>query len=755
MSPRRHVQHLFLSLLLLFSMGHWAHAQRQASPQRSTGSVPSRMRVIENPPRTEVPAVPSSFAYSVVGAVDRPGVYTTTQHSLSIRQLVESAGGLTAQAQATLRVVRNYDVRFQVQYVPNGPGANEMLLPGDILVVPLQSPADTANTLPDAIIPVACLGLLDRPVVLPLDLSITTVQELTRRLGQHPQLAQTAHVIEPVRGASPMELASGSVIIFEPRLVDRLPLTSQPGFLPAPINLDGIRTSASPEPVLPTQEHQLPGAPPAQYVQHASADMLGSMTNLIVPPQLQQSSQQMQQQVTSPAALPSLEVPTATAQNAAAEIPADNAAHVSADMTAVTNGETTLQMAGNSPHAGTIPLPTDLAQALELFAPTSQADQPSQQHPLPHRAQLQVSDSSQSVTSQPSTSLQKTGVESVPSTTITALAEMESQAATPVTQTGGQSPNLIAKIPSARIEALRAAASGQPPSSSEKAQLDSKESTKPIPTLHRMRKNGILGYFLFCGAALSILVGCSLMISIIFASHSSSSTTQIAPPAPLNSEPSDASPATAEPVGTPMSAGETQIKELLNRELPMVEVPVEIPTSWPLHGKVVGHRRCLLNAAHEEIPGPHFGKRQNLPEDDLDLVTSAQTAERQLRKSLREICRADHEVSAEKSGLAEFDHSVKTGIQSDEPASREPAFLKPVPREAGGDPERDRTVNSPLNSPTHSNVTSARNEAGRSASTIGNTDFDIVQPPPHAPAQTSTMSPLERALRTLATEKRA
>jgi len=753
MSPRRHVQYLFLSLLLLFSIGHWAHAQQPAFPQRSTDSLSKRMRVVESPSRTNVAAVSAPFAYSVVGAVDRPGVYTTTQPSLSIRQLVDSAGGLTAQAQTTLRVVRNNDVRFQVQYLVNGRGADEMLLPGDILVVPLQSPMETANAHPDAMMPVACLGLLDRPVVLPLDLSITTVQELTRRLGQHPQLAQTAHVIEPVRGRSPTELASGSVIIFESRLVDRLPLTSQPGFLPAPIPLDGIRTSASPEPVLPTQEHQLPGAPPVQSVQsvqQASANLPGRMTDLIAPPQ--------QQQLTNQPALPSLELPVMTAQNAPEEIPGDHDANATTDIQVVTNGSATTQTTESSAQAGTVPLPNDLAQALELFAPVKQPRHPTPQPLLPRQDSLQTPDSSQSVTSQQSTRRQDVMVESVPSTTISALAETESHAAAPVTQTGGQTPNLIAKIPSARIEALRAAASGQSFPSSEKVQLDSKESTspKPIPTLPRMRKNGILGYLLFCGAALSILVGCSLMISMIFASHGPSSTTQIDTPATLDSEPDEASPTSAaKSAGAPQSATGTQIKELLNRELPMIEVPVQIPAAWPLHGKVVGHRRCLLNAAHEEIPGPHFGKRQNLPECDLDLVTSTQTAERQLRKSLREICRADHEVSSKKSGLAESDHSVKTDIQSDEPASRGPVFQQPVPREAGGDRECGRTVNSPLNPPAPANVASARNEAGRPASTIGNPDFDIVQPPPHAPAQTSTMSPLERALRTLATEKRA
>jgi len=678
------LRYLF-SLWLLSLVPGWAAAQIPAET-RPVRQTPSRMRVIENQPESMKPAL-----YTVVGAISQPGVYVFPDRTIPVRKLMEIAGGLAPQAQPTLRIVRNREVRFQLAFQPDRTNTDEWLLPGDIVVVPARTPSTPEET--PLTVPVACVGLLDRPVVLPLAPSIATVQELVRRLGQRPELGETAAVIAPIRREGPPELMTGSVILFDSRFVDRLPL-QQPGFLPPAIEPGTLRTSAVPGPV-PVTAKLPPNVPPAQIVQRTSADM-------IVPP---------------------LRVPEATPGHPLAnQSLAITTEHSFRRQDTVTASASDAQ--GRSPSEQHQPpettlsvqkLPPDLAQAMELFASTSKTDAPG----TSTSARVKSAGASQKENIRPAVVHPVTPVETSGSVITKTSAEKK----------GGASAKNSSSSP---IRSLPEGVTG--------STLAKKTLSRPAQT--RKPSNRILEYLFYCGGALSLLIGSSLLISVAFNTKFHSPAIQISAAAP-GSDPVSTPPETGIPfVEEPIHQG-TLIGDILNRSLPIVEESIQIPNSWPLHGKAIGHRRCHLNSSHAGVSGPHFGHRQKSPEYEKVGPESETAAERLLRNHLREICRPNSEISGEKFELEELLNSCM----------KEPSHLKTTSgeTEAPAGPMENRNPLSDDSELKPDATDSLTDDPPRNP--LEATSFDIVQPQPVPPPHSSAMSPLERALRTLATEK--
>lgn len=184
---------------------------------------------------------PSAAEYhiAILGQVRRPGVYrfSGTGTAPALPQLVEFAGGLTANASSTLRLVR-HGRSGQLLYLNQG--AIEPLQAGDVLIVDEQSSGGVARgrfAAEEVGIQVALVGLLDRPVVLKLRSAQARLDVLTNSLNQPMSAVLAARVIRPdsrndaFGGQAPeLPLGNGSVVVYDPRSILRSELPNDPSF---------------------------------------------------------------------------------------------------------------------------------------------------------------------------------------------------------------------------------------------------------------------------------------------------------------------------------------------------------------------------------------------------------------------------------------------------------------------------------------------------------------------------------------------
>lgn len=652
------------------------------------------MRVVEGPSQIAEGAV-----YTIVGAVARPGAYRTGARSMPLRRMVDIAGGLSPHALSAARIIRNGEIRFQVPLYQEQITANEWLLPGDVVVIPTRSAGATEQLPAVTSIPVTCLGLTSYPVVLPLDPSITTVQELAKRLGQSSQLAQTARVIDPVRGGQTPELAIGTVVIFDARLVNQQPL--QPGFLPEIIELDPPRTSAVPGPI-PVDLELPPAVPPVPFVQQASADV----ARLEVSSQNSSSTPPLQ----SPEALQSSSVPFAQQPAESASSPASSE-------------QETPRLPEVQPKR---PLPPDLAHAVSLFSSNADLETTSPDTEFVTAPPEKPNDSGVSAIQTADIAQPDVEAVGVPAV-VTPASGIRSGAET---GSSGASPRII------RSATPEKSLSGQGNKS-----LSAKSNAKPST------RSRLLEYLMYGGGALSIVIGISLLVSVVFNAHPVSAPLKSAVETSQIVEQSDAA-SEADRIEKPEIPRPLPVQDLLNRAIPMVEVPIEIPSAWPLHGKAIGHRRCLLNAAHEELPGPHFRQRQNSPKREKISTGDASTAERLLRNQLREIL---HSAPGAAGVQFALEDSADLGM-NDAASQKSPALNDQIETDVhhSGVDAPTPASNGQTIPPMHASPMAAARSAAAGTESM---EFDIVQPQPSPSEQMPAMSPLERALRILAVEK--
>ena len=158
---------------------------------------------------------------SVIGAVQFPGTYAGEFPSIMLRTLLEQAGGITADAAGTVRILH----AGQQQVLSIAPLIDKVVVPSESVVVVDSSVAGPRSGVGDqvAYTDVACLNLLERPVVLWLDPQQATLSGLLNLLRQRPDVSQTVQVIAPpsTLRASPNALTSGDVLVFDPRSIDQ------------------------------------------------------------------------------------------------------------------------------------------------------------------------------------------------------------------------------------------------------------------------------------------------------------------------------------------------------------------------------------------------------------------------------------------------------------------------------------------------------------------------------------------------------
>jgi hypothetical protein len=645
---------------------------------------PGSMRVVEVQPPAD-----GAKLYTVVGAVKHSGVFLSEEKTLPLWQLIDAAGGITAQAGPSLRVIRHESVRFQVLYDPQGPKPEDTLLPGDILVVPHRA-IDSEND-QETTVPIACIGLIERPLVLPLDPRITTVGELVRRLIQSPELARTARIIDPY-GEQGTTLKSGSIVLFHKHLVDRAPLQQPGAALPPVIDLkkSAIQQSA----MTPTAEALAPvdilsasNQQPAEVLPPPTPPMLVASTSTPVPA--------ISREKTAFPALPMVrESPAWDAEQAISEPTLPPAAPLP-----VPNDDALTSIDAK-------PIPEEFAEAVPLSEILEQSETVSA--PPPAKAKPVAAKPVPTETAEPAP---LPPIENRISTAKPALMEM--------------------------ADTRKAITEKEPP-----------HGTVPASSIFILA----LTFAILAGTAIGISVphlrrvwGAPEVSPMAAAVEKAVAAIPPAPEVPRTPEISSIPEVSSTPEALPPPKPAVQpsnlaaLQTVLNRSAPLIEERIEIPSRWPLHGKVIGHQRIILNTVHETPPAPHFAisEKGALRKSQ---TPAASARERELRQALRDHIRQQSTHGPE-LGLAEPDSAAKTADSEMTPSR--PAAVQSAPA-----PSDSRQTNLPP-APHAAQFQTNRNSTFM---TDDEQPFDIVLPPPPAPKFAS--SPLERALRTLASEKR-
>ena len=178
--------------------------------------------------------------FTVMGHVGRPQTYELPTSSPSLVDFIRFAGDLKPTASGRLRIVRNGRVAIRVRYSPT---STEKLLPGDLVIVDgkiaqgrifrgsnSDAPASTGP------VQIGLIGIRPWPVIMDSAPERATIRWVTRQLGQHESVSASVKAIVPrsfKRTAPDTRLHSGSVLVFDPALIDTFRL---PDGLPEPVN---------------------------------------------------------------------------------------------------------------------------------------------------------------------------------------------------------------------------------------------------------------------------------------------------------------------------------------------------------------------------------------------------------------------------------------------------------------------------------------------------------------------------------------
>jgi|GEM_PF-3098025 len=695
----------------------------------------ARRGLIESRPQNTGP-----FAYAIVGEVKQSAVYSSHESWLPIDQLISAAGGLTPDASPVVRVVRNGELRFQMHVVPDQPDPSNRVLPNDVIIVSARQ-ATAGNA---GIVPIACLGLTKTPVVLPLDPSIQSIAELTRCLAQPAVVAQSAALIGP--GSSARQLTAGCVVVFDPRLVDPEPLRL-PDMIPPALDMEQARTSAAPGLVAGTLHTPTP-APPV------------SLQNRLLA------------QGSSSPARPGLQVPDLSISQ------------LNFDAAATGSGSAMLQVQAEQVQdlftpedilPPVSPQPYDMARpaAIAIAAPPATPLSAPPPIPMPTSAAQPPEAAMATTTTTPQRELEPVLVRPLSTNVIVEpvpepASSLSSSGFHPTTASGsgtGSETSRATALPVRTAESVlpqdyrnsrqeKASPAERRPLSAVTAQNSDMASLSPLPA----EQSGSLAW----EQPLSILFGAGLMLGGIMAmtwiwagwqnhlarvrseagaaeqahtdragqpAAASSADAALASRATSGAVPPGAVPFGTVSPGTIVSATvppglqhsippvtPNPIQQLIHRTVPVVEEQIQVPNEWPLHGLVIGHRRHILHSAHETIAGPHFSRRDTQTAREKVPVQAHSLDERTLRSRLR-------------AAMSPASDSQELPAQT--PSVPDDAVFRPASKE--------RTV------------AAARVAASSGSDREADHELDIVQPQDPAPAV--AMSPLERALRTLASEK--
>lgn len=216
-------------LVCLVTMSHVTLAQ---------GPVPRPKFGTWNPPASSAVSY-----YSILGEIAKPGVYSAEGREVTLQELVQQAGGTTPQAGPAVRLIRQKRIANGVFF---NPGGRDVLQPGDVVLIENMHPQPgSANA-----VTIGMIGVMDRPVIVPMRPDNAQLGTLMLALGQSPELARSVRMIVPSRQPLPSStsapLASGTVLVFDSRLLVSGNLPSFPDAIPLARAVEPLPTNVAP-----------------------------------------------------------------------------------------------------------------------------------------------------------------------------------------------------------------------------------------------------------------------------------------------------------------------------------------------------------------------------------------------------------------------------------------------------------------------------------------------------------------------------
>ncbi|MBW3539573.1 MAG: hypothetical protein KY476_04825 [Planctomycetes bacterium] len=152
---------------------------------------------------------------AIIGCVERPGVYRLSPAESDLVALIARAGGPTAAASGSLRIVRGGEAGLTAWLSPD---LKFSLTDGDVVVADCRpdQPRGTSN------IEIACVGLGAHPVVVNVPGRTAGLLEVVQALGQPSTAALGVRLFRsPAARHTGVELLSGAVVlVFDPAYVD-------------------------------------------------------------------------------------------------------------------------------------------------------------------------------------------------------------------------------------------------------------------------------------------------------------------------------------------------------------------------------------------------------------------------------------------------------------------------------------------------------------------------------------------------------
>ncbi len=235
-------------------------ASLSASIAAETPSGPA----LSAPPRVSPTGGSSRPLYfGVMGEVARPGTYSA-RGVWTLAELIKKAGGITPQANKTVRIFRG---GVLIEQVFLGIGESPPLSPNDLIVVGTTNPAGPhiAPAEPDqeadapavAAVQLAFVNLLDRPVIVKMPSEQATLPRIVEVLGQPAECAANLRVFPPLGGSpreaesageKPRPLESGTVLVFPAASIhaDALPVFPTPiAEKPRPAAMAAVKTASA------------------------------------------------------------------------------------------------------------------------------------------------------------------------------------------------------------------------------------------------------------------------------------------------------------------------------------------------------------------------------------------------------------------------------------------------------------------------------------------------------------------------------
>lgn len=198
--------------------------------------------------------VASPSAIALVGEIDQPGVYEFPPGSVTLQQALRAAGGPTTRCASEVRIVRQARTVLQVQLRPDGV---DRLEAGDVVHFPAIASERSAGPRVEQVehVQVVMLGVLGRPIVVKMKADLARADVIARLLAQSPEVLQSTRLIgRPSFAASseqPALLATGNVLVFDPRAIDARRLPEFPAVIAVTNSIEGtVPASASTAPLM-------------------------------------------------------------------------------------------------------------------------------------------------------------------------------------------------------------------------------------------------------------------------------------------------------------------------------------------------------------------------------------------------------------------------------------------------------------------------------------------------------------------------